>query len=70
MTLQFLSVSDQEDAKVLHEDLDRLCVWDEIKWDIELNSSKCIIIHAIHVIEQKHCFNLYLALCSHLTLTF
>ena len=68
-TAVFLSVSNQEDAKVLQQDMDRL---DELslKLDIELNSSKCIIIHAAHVIEQKHCFNLYFALCHHLILTF
>ena len=68
-TAVILSVSNQEDAKVLQQDMDRL---DELslKLDIELNSSKCIIIRAAHVVEQKHCFNLYFALCHHLILTF
>ena len=38
------AVSSLEDAQILQQDLDHLHEW-ELKWDIEFNPSKCVVIH-------------------------
>ena len=39
-----LSVSNLQDAQILQQDLDRLHEW-VLKWDMEFNLSKCVVIH-------------------------
>ena len=43
-TAIYLAVSSLEDAHILQQDLDRLHQW-ELQWDMELNPSKCVVIH-------------------------
>ena len=40
----YLADSSLEDAQILQQNLDHLYEW-ELEWDIEFNSSKCVIIH-------------------------
>ena len=43
-TAIYLAVSSLEDAHILQQDLDRLHQW-ELQWDMELNPSKCVVLH-------------------------
>ena len=43
-TAVYLAVSNLEHAQILQADLDRLAKW-SLEWDMEFNSSKCIVIH-------------------------
>ena len=40
----YLAVSSLQDAQILQQDLDHLNKW-ELKWDMELNPGKCVLIH-------------------------
>ena len=39
----YLTIGDTEDGNVLHNDLDRISVWDD-RWDMEFNPSKCQVV--------------------------
>ena len=43
-TAMYLAVSSLKDAELLQQDLDQLHKW-ELQWDMELNPSKCVVIH-------------------------
>ena len=45
-TAIYLAVSSLEDAHILQQDLDHFHQW-ELQWDMDINPSKCVVIHVI-----------------------
>ena len=43
-TAIYSAVSSLQDAQILQQDLDHLHEW-ELQWDMEFNTSKCVVIH-------------------------